>query len=191
MKRNEKRNAFIFTTDAFLVLPLIILAISTFISFSVTLRENTIQHEYTYMLARDSLNYLSDLTMTGAGLSASNSTVLDTVVYDVMKGNLISANSTVAASLDRYMPASSAYILEYKDLSSGVWVQIRSYARNPAKLLNPTIQVSEIRIITALTPPSISYSSNCAQDIMCTASATRYTAGQVVGPLVIRIRVFA
>jgi len=157
----------------------------------VTLRENTIQHEYTYMLARDSLNYLSDLTMTGAGLSASNSTVLDTVVYDVMKGNLISANSTVAASLDRYMPASSAYILEYKDLSSGVWVQIRSYARNPAKLLNPTIQVSEIRIITALTPPSISYSSNCAQDIMCTASATRYTAGQVVGPLVIRIRVFA
>ena len=190
MKRNEKRNAFIFTTDAFLVLPLIILAISTFISFSVTLRENTIQHEYTYMLARDSLSYLSDLTMTGAGLSASNSTVLDTVVYDVMRGELSSANSTVAASLDKYMPTSAAYVLEYKDLSSGDWVQIRQTG-NAIKLQRPKIQVSEIRIITALTQPSISYSSNCAQDVMCTASATRYAAGQVVGPLVIRIRVFA
>jgi hypothetical protein len=190
MRRNEKRNAFIFTTDAFLVLPLIILAVSTFISFSVTLRENTLQHEYTYMIARDSLSYLSDLTMAGAGLGASNSTVLDTVVYDVMVNDISSANSTVAASLDRYMPASAAYILEYKDLSSGDWVQIRRTG-NAIKLQTPTIQVSETRIITALTQPSINYSSSCAQDVMCTAPATRYAAGQVVGPLVIRIRVFA
>ncbi|VVB73385.1 Uncharacterised protein [uncultured archaeon] len=185
----KKNNAFIFTTDSFLVLPLIILAVSTFISFSVTLRENTIQHEYAYMLARDSMNYLSELTMEGAGISMSNSTVLDTVVYDVMAGHLDDANSTIAASLDSHMPLSTGYVVEYKDLSSGDWVQVRR-AGNQAKLSKPIIQVSELRIITALTQPSISYSSNCAQDTMCAASATRYVAGQVVGPLVLRIRVF-
>jgi len=190
MKRNEKRNAFIFTTDAFLVLPLIILTISTFISFSMTLRENTIKHEYTYMLARDSLNYLSEVTMAGAGINASTSTVLDTVVSEVMSGHMDSANSTVNASLDRYIPVSTAYILEYKDTISGDWLPIRQ-AGDAGKILRPTIQVSEIRIITALTQPSINYPTNCAQDVMCTMPATRYTAGQVVGPLMLRIRVFS
>jgi hypothetical protein len=190
MKRNEKKNAFIFTTDAFLVLPLIILTISTFISFSMTLRENTIKHEYTYMLARDSLNYLSEITMAEANLSSSTLTVLDNVTSEVVAGHMDSANRTVNESLSRYIPASAAYILEYKNITSGDWIPI-TQAGDTGKILRPTIQVSEIRIVTALTQPSINYSTNCAQDIMCTIPATRYTAGQVVGPLMLRIRVFS
>jgi len=190
MKRNEKRNAFIFTTDAFLVLPLIILTISTFISFSMTLRENTIKHEYTYMLARDSLNYLSEVTMVGAGINASTSTVLDTVVSEVVAGHMDSANRTVNESLSRYIPPSVAYILEYKDINSGDWLPI-TQSGDIGKILRPTIQVSEIRIVTALTQPSINYPTNCAQDIMCAMPIARYNAGQVVGPLMLRIRVFS
>jgi len=184
------RSAFIFTTDAFLVLPLIILAISTFISFSVTLRENTIQQEYALTLARDSLNYMSDVTLTGVGLGGGNVTVMDSVISRVLAGDLSGANSTVATTLDRYVPASAAYILEYKDASSGDWIALRQ-AGNAAKLQNPKVQVSEMRIITSLTQPSINYSANCPQDIICTSPSTRYAAGQVAGPLLLRIRVFA
>jgi hypothetical protein len=83
-----------------------------------------------------------------------------------------------------------AYILEYKNASSSEWLPIRQ-SGNPMKRLKPIIQVSEIRIITSLKQPSIDYSTNCAQEVMCSRPINRYEEGQMVGPLIIRIRVFA
>jgi len=185
---NKSRKAFIFTTDAFLVLPLVILVISAFVSFSVTIKETIVMQEYAYLIGRDTIQYLSDITATEAGIGASNRSVLEYIVVQIATSNP-NLQSIVSSAIDRTVPATAGYSFEYRD-ASGTWVQVRQ-GGNINKISNPKFQTSAVKVVTALTDPQAPAFQNCAASIECLPSpATRYVAGQVSGPMLVRIRIF-
>ncbi len=193
---NSKRNskAFIFTTDAFFALPLVILAISTFVAFSVTLRDNITMQEYAYMLAKDALNTFID---------ASPSQISDQHIEKLSFAYLIinytsgsdpcneCANET-ASVIDDLFPLSAAYILEYKNVTDTQWKTIRAYANNQDKFSRYTIQVSSIRVVSAVSDWSIDYrnASECRSQVVCGIASSIYEEARIMGPIVFRIRVF-
>lgn len=188
-RKNAKHNAFIFTTDAFLALPLVVLAISTFIAFSVTLRDNITVQEYAYTIANDAMNVLVYATPANIGRTEDVSFAYLIANY-TMSGNADDANKT-ASVIDSLVPSHAAYVLEYKS-SSGDWKQIRVVDQGNMISQNKySIQVSNTRLIADISPPRLNPSSNCPSDIVCPSSPTpQYTPGSMVGPILLRIRVF-
>jgi len=188
-KNDGLRKAFIFTTDAFLVLPLVILVISAFVSFSVTIKETVVMQEYAYLISRDSLQYLSAITATEAGIGSSNRSALEYVAVQVSNGDISGANHSIALALDRAVPATAGYSFEYLD-ESGTWNVVRQ-GGNIAKFSNPKFQVTSTKVVTALTDPQAPQFTSCATSIECTSPpATRYVAGRIFGPTFMRIRIY-
>ena len=183
----RKGKGFIFTTDAFLALPLIILAISSFLAFSISLRDNLTIQEYTYRMAKDSLNVLLDSTPYQAGVGDSNLTFAY-LIANYSSNDLNSANQT-AAILDNIIPQNAAYILEYKDPSNN-WVEIRRGGLQ-TKFSSYAVQVSASRLIAELSPPQLTPFTSCASELVCTANVqSQYKEGKLVGPILLRIRIF-
>jgi hypothetical protein len=184
----RKGNGFIFTTDAFLALPLIILAISSFLAFSISLRDNLTIQEYAYRMAKDSLNVLIDSTPYQAGVGDSNLTFAYLIANYTSFNDLNSANQT-AAILDSIIPQNAAYILEYKG-SSNSWVEIRKGGLQ-TKFSSYAVQVSTLRLIAELSPPQLTPFASCASELVCTANVkSQYKEGKLVGPILLRIRIF-
>ena len=190
IKNNSK--AFIFTTDAFFALPLIILAISTFVAFSVTLRDNITMQEYAYMLAKDALNTLIEASPSQASELYSQGESFTYLIIDYSShGSMDEANQT-ASVIDRMFPISAGYILEYKNATDSQWKTIRVYANNPDKFSRYTIQVSSTRVVSAISDWSIDYrsASECRSQVVCGIASSIYEEGQMMGPILLRIRVF-
>ena len=99
----------------------------------------------------------------------------------------------------------AGYIVEYKD-NSGLWVEI-SRGGNTNKFApgNYSFQVSASKIISSLSDPYVIFNGrkvdglgpdylegyDCASGIACQIPVTQYNAGEIVGPIIYRIRVFA
>ncbi|MCX8202562.1 MAG: hypothetical protein N3G74_02025 [Candidatus Micrarchaeota archaeon] len=188
--KKANRNAFIFTTDAFLALPLIVLAISTFIAFSVTLRDNITVQEYAYIIAKDAMNLLIDGSPSILG-QVENDSFAYIISKKIAESDPNGANQT-ASVIDSIIPSNAAYILEYKTASSNQWTQIRVIdSSNKISQNKYSIQVSDTRLISEISRPRVNPSSNCPSEIVCPSSpVNQYTPGKIVGPLLIRIRVF-
>ena len=186
-KKGKGSKAFIFTTDAFFALPLVILAISTFVAFSVTLRDNITMQEYAYMLAKDALNALIDASPNMQMGPAPSFAYL--IINYTSHGQFSTANQT-ASALDDLFPMNAGYILEYRNATSSQWTTIR--AHNPGKFVQYTIQVSSTRVVSAISDPVIAYrdASACKSEVVCGVASTIYSEGQVMGPVLLRIRVF-
>lgn len=186
----NKKNAFIFTTDAFLALPLVVLAISTFIAFSVTLRDNITVQEYAYIIAKDAMNVLVDANPQYVGASGDNSFAY-LIAKNIADLDLNSANST-ASVIDSIIPSNAAYILEYKSTSDDQWKEIRVVdGGNKIAQNRYSIQVSDTRLIADISQPRLNPSGNCPSEIVCSfPPISQYTPGSTVGPLLLRIRVF-
>ncbi|MEM4589947.1 MAG: hypothetical protein QXK21_01620 [Candidatus Micrarchaeia archaeon] len=189
MEKNKK-NAFIFTTDAFLALPLVVLAVSTFIAFSVTLRDNITVQEYAYIIAKDAMNVLIDSNPQYIGGSGDNSFAY-IIAQNIVDSDLNSANNT-ASVIDSIVPSNAAYILEYKSYFDNEWKEIRILDRGNKIAQNKySIQVSNTRLITDISEPRLNPSGNCPSEIVCSfPSISQYTPGSKVGPILLRIRVF-
>ena len=114
LKENGKgaKKAFIFTTDAFLVLPLVILVISSFVSFSVTIRETVVMQEYAYLIGRDSLQYLSEISGTEAGIATSSRSALEYIIVQIANNDLVGARNSITSILGRSIPPSVGYVFE-------------------------------------------------------------------------------
>ena len=195
-KSREKKNskAFIFTTDAFFALPLVILAISTFVAFSVTLRDNITMQEYAYMLAKDALSTLIEASPGQVSEISSDSSFVYLLIDYTSRGTSTydeRANET-ASVLDAMFPINAGYILEYKNATDTQWKVIRAYANNPDKFSRYTIQVSSTRVVSAISDWDIDYrnASECRAQVVCGTASTIYEEGQVMGPILLRIRVF-
>lgn len=188
------RSGFIFTTDAFLVLPLVILIVTAFMAFSVSLRENMFFHEYTYTIARDRLAYLSDLPYGDSGLS-----VLGAITNASLNGNDAAARSVAEAYID--VPAGAGYVLERLDAGTGTWIEIANKSVAAYKY-----SASAVRISTVLAEPYLDIDGqrvgmeagavadylegyDCAKKISCSIPSSIYVRGEVVGPAMIRLRV--
>ncbi|MCX8169884.1 MAG: hypothetical protein N3D72_02225 [Candidatus Methanomethyliaceae archaeon] len=186
----NKRNAFIFTTDAFLALPLIVIAISTFVAFSVNLRDNITSQEYGYIIAKDAMNVLIDSSPYHAGKIGNDSFAYIIAKY-IFDSDLYSANQT-ASVLDDFIPSNAAYILEFKSPSGNRWVEIRRVDKfNKIKENRFSVQVSNVRLVTGISNPERVLSNNCPADIVCRSPPfAQYREGKQVGPLLLRIRVF-
>ncbi|MEM2974129.1 MAG: hypothetical protein QW112_00670 [Candidatus Micrarchaeia archaeon] len=191
----RRKRAFVFTLDALLVLPLIILIISSLIAFSATLKDNVLLHEYTYMVAKDSLGYLAELRMgevSVAGLrvesSEENMSVLGFVTTHI--SNSTATKLAVEGTLNPKMPAFAGYIFEYKN-DAGGWTEI-GRGGNLAKLTSGlySFQVSSIKVVTGLTDPTITGDA-CSGAIVCNVPQDLYEKGEIIGPMMFRIRVFA
>ncbi len=192
LKENGKgaKKAFIFTTDAFLVLPLVILVISSFVSFSVTIRETVVMQEYAYLIGRDSLQYLSEISGTEAGIATSSRSALEYIIVQIANNDLVGARNSITSILGRSIPPSVGYVFEYYDQSSATWVQVIQ-GGNALKTSNPKFQVTASKVVTALTDPVTNQFSSCAAAVTCTnPPSTRYVAGKVFGPTYVRLRIF-
>jgi len=194
MKKSKKRHAFIFTLDALLVLPLIILIISSLISFSSTLKENVLLHEYSYMIAKDSINYLSELEMGNASIDISLEAGEETLPVLGYVAKYLSNTATTSKVIRGALPATkipafAGYIFEYKD-TSGNWTEIAS-GGNLARLApgNYSFQVSIIKIVSGLSDPVITQNP-CLPTITCQIPHSIYQKGEIIGPVMFRIRVF-
>ena len=193
-KANNERRAFVFTLDALLVLPLIIIIISALIAFSSTLKENVLMHEYAYMIAKDSIDYMSELGVSQAspGLPAQNEAQLSVLEYvtkhlsDVDPAN---RRQAISAALDSVFPTFAGYTIEYKNGAS--WVEI-DRGGNPSKLVagNYSYQVSAVKVVSSLSEPIVAQGAPCSGNMTCMAPHSVYTAGEIVGPVMFRIRVF-
>ena len=192
-RKQIKKQAFVFTLDALLVLPLIIIIISSLIAFSVTLKENVLLHEYTFMIAKDSMNYLSELEIgkaSIAGLSPGSEGSLSVLEYTIRH---IQSKSTCAlaigGALNSTIPSFAGYIFEYKN--GTVWEEI-ARGGNVAKLAtgNYSFQVSAIKVVSSLSDPQL-VQDPCSASVTCTTPYSLYNKGEIVGPLMFRIRVFA
>jgi hypothetical protein len=192
-KKARRDKGFIFTTDAVLVLPLVILIITAFIAFSVTLRENTFFHEYAFVLARDQLAYLSDLPYGASGLP---------VIAAIMNAS-ISGNDQLAldiANTSISVPSNMGYVLERFDVANNRWITIAE-----KKLDRYKYNAGSVRLVTVLAGPyleingqKVSFSPDvdylagydCGNDVTCIAPATSfYRAGVIFGPALVRLRI--
>jgi len=195
MKSTQKqKQAFIFTLDALLVLPLLILIISSLISFSSTLRENILLHEYSYMIAKDSISYLSELEVNSAsipGLTVGSTegtlSILEYVARHI--SSTYDTDLAIKGALNNSIPEFAGYIFEYKN-SAGSWVEL-SRGGNAAKLSpgNYSFQVSATKILSSLSDP-VAPHDLCGEDLICSAPVSVYIKGEIVGPIMFRIRVF-
>lgn len=186
MKGTARRTGFIFTTDAFLVLPLVILIVTAFMAFSASLRENTVFHEYTYTIARDRLAYLSDLPYGDGGLS--------------VLGAIVNASPGTAKNIaEAYInvPEGAGYVLERFDGTKWVVIADRSisvydYSASAVKLVTvlsePYLSVDGKRIQPV---PGIDYLEgyDCAGEMSCSIPESVYVEGKIGGPVMIRLRV--
>lgn len=191
-KDKSTKQGFVFTTDAFLVLPIVILAISAFIAFTVTLRDTNVFHSYSYIVARDSMSYMNEITSSEAGLPLGGTRpVLDYLVTQISNNDLAGANQTLAIVLDGHIPSSAGYIFEYYDLSNATptWEVVRQ-GGSSFKLSNYNFQVSDVKLVTALSDPQLGVTPNCASAFVCSVPSSIYTEGEVTGPMLLRIRVF-
>lgn len=182
-----ERKAFIFTTDAFLALPLIVLAVSTFVAFSITLRDNITMQDYAYRIANDAMNVLTDASpsMVGAGDTESFAYI---ITENIQSGRISDANQT-AIILDSIIPSNADYILEYKS-GLGSWTTIREVNRNN-KFSRYSIQVSSTKLVVAANSPRLTPFTNCANDLVCSSNpGLQYTPSSLVGPILLRIRLF-
>ena len=188
-KRKAFIKAFIFTTDAFLVLPLVLLVMAAFISFSVSLRENLLTHEYTYLIARDTMSYLSDLKMGEAGFTEDTDySILDYAAKKISEnGDINNLGEVVNNTIS--IPENVGYIFEY-DEGSG-WQEI--VRDNQNKIDKYKFSVSSIKIITPISKYQYNESiyEDCTENIICASeSPILYTLDEVLPPLILRIRVF-
>jgi hypothetical protein len=192
IKKQQKKRAFVFTLDALLVLPLIILIISSLIAFSATLKENVLMHEYAYMIAKDSVNYMSELDISRAvpGLASQSEASLSVLDYTVRHlSEPTNTSRAITGALDPSMPDFAGYICEYKNGSA--WVQIAT-GGNLAKVNgNYTFQVSAVKIISSLSNPVIPQGAPCSGNITCAyPQPSQYGKGEIIGPIMFRIRIF-
>jgi len=201
-----KKQAFVFTLDALLVLPLIILIISSLISFSSTLKENVLLHEYTYIVAKDSVNYMAELEVgqiSVAGLNTtgySSFTVLEFVISKL--ADPTARRLAVEGTLNPRVPYFSGYIFEYND--NGNWVEIAK-GGNLDKLTKYSFQVSAVKVVSGLSDPYLTFNGAivtgmeqdylsgypCASGITCQLPSSLYVKGEMMGPTMFRIRVFS
>jgi len=202
----SKKHAFVFTLDALLVLPLIILIISSLISFSSTLKENVLLHEYTYIVAKDSVNYLSELeigqvSVTGLNTTGYSSfTVLEFVISKL--SDPTARRLAVEGTLNPIVPFFSGYIFEYNDGSN--WVEL-GRGGNLDKLSKYSFQVSAVKVVSGLSDPYLTFNGEivagpgqdyladypCASGITCQLPTSVYVKGEMMGPMMFRIRVFS
>ena len=194
-KRQQKKQAFVFTLDAMLVLPLVILIISSLIAFSSTLKENVLLHEYTYIIAKDSVNYLTELEIGAAstGLTVdANERNLSVLAY-VTKHltDTYATRMAITGSLNSTIPSFVGYIFEYQN-SSGGWSKIAE-GGNTAKFAsgNYSFQVSVIKLVSGLSDPIVENGAPCSANVTCTVPRQLYTPGQIIGPVMFRIRVYS
>ena len=192
-KKQQKRQAFVFTLDAILVLPLVILIISSLIAFSSTLKENVLLHEYTYMIAKDSVNYLAELQIGNAPTSLTldaNERNLSVLAYVTKHLTDSSSGLAINDSLNSTIPSFAGYVFEYRNDTG--WVNITS-GGNTAKFApgNYTFQVSVIKLVSGLSDPIVT--DPCTADILCitTGPHSLYSKGEIIGPIMFRIRVYA
>ena len=207
VKAKGKKQAFVFTLDALLVLPLIILIISSLISFSSTLKENVLLHEYTYIVAKDSVNYLAELEVGQASVTAlyvpsgdEQLTVLEFVIKQL--SNTTARRLAVEGTLNPTVPYFSGYIFEYNDGSR--WVEI-GRGGDLDKLTKYSFQVSAIKVVSGLSDPYLTFNGEivagpgqdyladypCASGITCHLPTSIYMKGEMMGPMMFRIRVFS
>jgi hypothetical protein len=210
VKSKGKKQAFVFTLDALLVLPLIIMIISSLISFSSTLKENVLLHEYTYIVAKDSVNYMAELeigqaSVTGLYVPSGDEqlTVLEFVISQL--SNTTATERAVLGTLNLRVPYFSGYIFEYND--NGNWVEI-ARGGNEAKLAsgNYSFQVSAVKVVSGLSDPYLEVNGQvftgpvqdyppeyqCAHETTCIIHANSiYKKGEMMGPTMFRIRVFS
>ena len=184
-----KRKAFIFTTDAFLALPLVVLAISTFVAFSITLRDNITLQDYVHMIAQDAMNVLIDASPSTVDKSGTASTEsFAYLIAQYIQNNALNDANQTASILDSIIPANAAYILEYK--SGNSWKTIREVDRNN-KFSRYSIQLSVTKLIVATNSPKLLLSKDCANDLVCSfPPVSQYQPTTLVGPILLRIRVF-
>lgn len=182
--------AFIFTLDAFIVLPLVILIISAFVSFSVTLREKTLLHENTYLIARNTMIYLSELTAQEAGavdsgtatMAESNMSILSLTAKYLALKDFSKANDII----ERYLsvPQSAGFSFEWFNGTSWVTLQSREKA-------GYSFQVSDVRVVTPVETPVIqNLQGKCPGLIACQIPQTLYTEGKIYSSVAMRLRVF-
>ena len=191
-KSKQTKKAFIFTTDAFLVLPIVILAISAFIAFTITLKDTNVFHGYAYLVARDSMAYMDEVTSSEAGLGfGGDRPVLDYIVTQIANGDLTGANQTLTIVLDNTVPSSVGYIFEYYDLTQATpsWVKLRE-AGNLFKIKNPKFQISDTKLVTGLSDPQLLVPDSCGSAFVCSIPTSYYTEGKVNGPYLLRMRAF-
>ena len=188
--KKRRKNGFIFTTDAFLALPLIILAISSFLAFSITLKDNLTIQEYTYRIAKDSLNVLIDSSPSQILEGGSDLSFAFLITNYIYTNRLDLANQT-AAVLDSIVPNNVAYILEYKN-STSEWKEIRrADPQNKIESVRYSVQISSIRLVSQLSTPSLNEFTSCPAQLVCSANpSSQYKEGKLVGPILLRIRVF-
>jgi hypothetical protein len=208
-----KKQAFVFTLDALLVLPLVILIISSLISFSSTLKENVLMHEYTYMVAKDSVNYLAELEIGQASVTGlyvpsgdESLTVLEFTIKQL--SNTTARARAVQGTLNPRVPYFSGYIFEYWDGTH--WVEIARggnadklpTGQNPGKY---SFQVSAVKVVSGLSDPYMEFNGQivagpgqdylseypCASGITCNTPVPLYVKGDMMGPMMFRIRVFS
>jgi hypothetical protein len=186
-----ERRGFIFTIDAFLMLPLVILIIASFLVLSSTLNEYIMAHEFAYLTARDTMTYMSELTVDGAysqlaalvGPSDRGMTIAQLITRRITSGNVSGAAEVFNRTIS--LPETAGYVFEYS-LDGAAWNTI-SERQKPRY----HYQVSDIRVVTALSNSTLTAHSDCIGEVVCALSPTQlYTKGEIYGPLMLRMRVY-
>jgi hypothetical protein len=195
-KREQQKRAFIFTTDAIIAIPIVIIIITAFMALSTSLRESLFYQEYVYTLARDRLMYLEDLPY-GDGNS-----VLGAIINESINGNAGSANAIAEQYLNPTMPDGTGYVLERFDSGSKKWIIISdnskkgrytsSAVRLVVMLTSPYLEIdgNKIQISDSTMDYLATYTWNdCAGSVACGIPRSLYRGGTITGPILVRLRV--
>lgn len=186
-----ERRAFIFTIDAFLMLPLVILIIASFLVLSSTLNEYIMAHEFAYLTARDTMTYMSELTVDDAssqlsglvGPSDSGMTIAQLITCRITNNDKSGAAEVFNRTIS--LPESAGYVFEYST-DGAAWKTISERQKSRYHY-----QVSDIRVVSALSNSTLRPYLNCIEDNICrTETKQFYSPGEIYGPLMLRMRVY-
>jgi hypothetical protein len=194
----DKKKAFVFTSDALVTIPITILLLTTFLAFSVLLREDLFMYEYIYTVAKDQINYLNDIPCRYADRNCDPKlSILQQVSMYLKNGDKDKAANLINKSIS--ISEDFGYVVEYYDGKN--WVEILNKEKP-----NPKFTASSIKITVDMTNPKINiggkeidaiypnyeYLQNysCRESIACSIpTVSLYEKGEVVGPYMFRIRV--
>lgn len=182
------RRAIVFTLDALLAIPLLLLIMGTLITFAATFKESILAHEYVYIVARDTMVRLAELKVKDYGAAQLGATKWDeNLTIAEFIGKKIDAGEIDAARgiFENFFTYPYGYDFEF--LKGNEWKVIASKPKE-----NYQFEVPYLLLVAARTLPEIKKLEDCPTTVACPATVEpRYKPGKLIGPIMLRLRVKA
>ncbi len=196
-KMGKNKKAFVFTSDALITIPITILLLTTFLTFSALLKEDLFIYEHIYTVAKDQINYLNDLPCKNVDRSCKPElSVLQQATIYIHERKFQNARDIINKSVS--LSEEFGYVVEYFDGKN--WEEIINNEKS-----NPRITSSAVKIVVDMSNPKIEidgkeidainpkleYLENysCSENVACKIPVSLYKKGEIIGPIMFRIRV--